>query len=635
MKQRIVLSLLLACSSIMHAQVVRQPGIPDHAAAITWQTDLLGGPPGKVAGLSGYHNTVPLAWTPITSDSLLGYDIYKSASSAGTFNRSARLLQNCYYRDEPVGQAALYYYKIKSVYTKSESGFSDAANGQEQENGYVIRSAFADAAPTLDGVINSAEWSRAQMVDILYPGLTGIVRLYVMSDAHCLYLAVDDRKSSKLDNSDCIGIFFDRDMDREWSNEAKAEGLVQIYWENGVAKNRFIPFHGKWPNKLSSESAVVVTGITQGFSLTNGHVQTEISINLDLAPFNLLPFAAMGFLIYVYDGANGQFYGAWPQEAPLKLPAVVKGYAWAHGPFAYGDLVLSSSAPADFWADVDQDHDVDIMDIQLVAGRWGADRYAANYLPVYDVNSDGFIDIFDIQLVAFWWNKTIPLARSDQGIALKATQPLRIEIRHASEKVYELWVTGAQELAAFQVECASAKPMQIEKMELGGFLSTSGNTILSLPVHHSTGGLTGTVAAFSYGIYKGASGAGKLAELVFENNSKLEFDIKCADKSGRLLAVEQVMIDNERSLQQIDLLQNFPNPFNATTVITFLLTGAAKVTMDVFNANGQIVESKELGKLNAGVLCATWDGKEYASGVYFCRISTSNSSKLLKFMLMR
>ena len=41
----------------------------------------------------------------------------------------------------------------------------------------------------------------------------------------------------------------------------------------------------------------------------------------------------------------------------MKLPAIVQGYAWAHGPFAYGDLMLAAAAPSNFWADVDRDYD--------------------------------------------------------------------------------------------------------------------------------------------------------------------------------------------------------------------------------------------------------------------------------------
>jgi len=52
-------------------------------------------------------------------------------------------------------------------------------------------------------------------------------------------------------------------------------------------------------------------------------------------------------------------------------------------------------------ADVDADGDVDIVDVQMVAARWGAQRGDASYGDGRcDLNKDGVINIVDIQIVA-------------------------------------------------------------------------------------------------------------------------------------------------------------------------------------------------------------------------------------------
>ena len=53
--------------------------------------------------------------------------------------------------------------------------------------------------------------------------------------------------------------------------------------------------------------------------------------------------------------------------------------------------------------DVDGDCDVDILDIMLVAGRWGTQQGDTGYDPHYDMDSDGDVDVVDIMFVASRW----------------------------------------------------------------------------------------------------------------------------------------------------------------------------------------------------------------------------------------
>ncbi|MBM3235626.1 T9SS type A sorting domain-containing protein [Candidatus Poribacteria bacterium] len=53
--------------------------------------------------------------------------------------------------------------------------------------------------------------------------------------------------------------------------------------------------------------------------------------------------------------------------------------------------------------------------------------------------------------------------------------------------------------------------------------------------------------------------------------------------------------------KQATLLQNYPNPFNPETWIPFQLTADATVTIQIYNATGQLVRTLALGNKNAGV----------------------------------
>lgn len=67
-----------------------------------------------------------------------------------------------------------------------------------------------------------------------------------------------------------------------------------------------------------------------------------------------------------------------------------------------------------------------------------------------------------------------------------------------------------------------------------------------------------------------------------------------------------------------------PNPFNPTTVLTFALPEAAKVTLEVFDVGGRRVRIVGLGEsdLQAGIHSAVFDGSDLPSGIYFARLTT-------------
>jgi hypothetical protein len=364
-----------------------------------------------------------------------------------------------------------------------------------------------------------------------------------------------------------------------------------------------------------------------------------MAINLNNAPFNYLPFSMVGFLIYAFDGGNSRFNGAWPQEAPVKLQTLTEGYGWAYGPFAYGDLILSQSAPANFWADVDRDQDVDIFDIQLVAACWGNNLYDNNYHPEYDVNNDGSIDIFDLQLVASWWNKPIPTLKMLKELTVVTDKSVRLKICRKTPEAYELLVVNAADLAAFQMEFSSVEDVKLRQTVLGDFLGGTGNTVIALPPHYSSDNKKVSIGAFSYGVNLGASGAGKLAEIIFEKStSAVVTNIKCADQSGNALAVvmeKQDPVIAAYGSSQFALLPNFPNPFNATTTIEFCLPGPEYVSVKIFSVLGEQVDVLAQEHLESGIHKVVWNAGDHGNGIYYILLETETERKWRKAVLIK
>ena len=83
---------------------------------------------------------------------------------------------------------------------------------------------------------------------------------------------------------------------------------------------------------------------------------------------------------------------------------------------------------------------------------------------------------------------------------------------------------------------------------------------------------------------------------------------------------------------------NYPNPFNAETVIPFRLATAAEVKLAVFNLTGQRVRTLVSGIRQAGRHEAVWDGSDdlgnrLGTGVYFCRLQTDVEIRTQKLLL--
>ncbi|HPR16702.1 MAG TPA: choice-of-anchor J domain-containing protein [Candidatus Cloacimonadota bacterium] len=88
------------------------------------------------------------------------------------------------------------------------------------------------------------------------------------------------------------------------------------------------------------------------------------------------------------------------------------------------------------------------------------------------------------------------------------------------------------------------------------------------------------------------------------------------------------------------LIGNYPNPFNPTTVIRFSLDTAKKVKLEIFNVKGAKVKTIINEKLDAGDHQVLWDGTnqmnhQVASGIYFYKMTAGNYEKINKMLLLK
>jgi hypothetical protein len=83
------------------------------------------------------------------------------------------------------------------------------------------------------------------------------------------------------------------------------------------------------------------------------------------------------------------------------------------------------------------------------------------------------------------------------------------------------------------------------------------------------------------------------------------------------------------------LHQNYPNPFNPTTKIKFEIPSSSHMRMIIYDLLGQEVTTLVNKKLKPGTYEVTFDGSNYASGVYFYSLVADDFINTKKMLLVK
>jgi hypothetical protein len=83
------------------------------------------------------------------------------------------------------------------------------------------------------------------------------------------------------------------------------------------------------------------------------------------------------------------------------------------------------------------------------------------------------------------------------------------------------------------------------------------------------------------------------------------------------------------------LLGNYPNPFNASTVISYELPVTGTVTLEVYNLLGEKVATLADGEQEPGCRSVSWDASAVSSGLYFYKLTAGDFSETKRMMLVK
>ena len=143
---------------------------------------------------------------------------------------------------------------------------------------------------------------------------------------------------------------------------------------------------------------------------------------------------------------------------------------------------------------------------------------------------------------------------------------------------------------------------------------------------------------------KSANFIGKLSDLKPMSNANFE---KTKNDLLNLLTEKSISQqdsyyhnNNTPVLESVILNDNFPNPFNPSTTISFYLTEDSQTELNIFNIKGQKIKTLVNNHLTKGLHSILWDGKDdnkkqVASGLYLYRLKTPSCIQTKKMLMIK
>ncbi len=87
--------------------------------------------------------------------------------------------------------------------------------------------------------------------------------------------------------------------------------------------------------------------------------------------------------------------------------------------------------------------------------------------------------------------------------------------------------------------------------------------------------------------------------------------------------------------REFKLEQNYPNPFNPNTIIKFQIKDSRFVTIKVYDILGREITTLINEKKSPGIYEVSFDGSNFASGVYFYRIQAGDFVRVKRMVLIK
>ncbi len=152
------------------------------------------------------------------------------------------------------------------------------------------------------------------------------------------------------------------------------------------------------------------------------------------------------------------------------------------------------------------------------------------------------------------------------------------------------------------------------------------------PVYAQTISVKGTVSALTKPV-KYAS-----VSFVDKNDSTMKYSALTDSSGSYRLSVIIASVRPENNLPaKFELEQNYPNPFSASTAISYKLKSQTDVNVTIYDILGREVKNFSIGAQSTGVHRILWDGmnsfgEKVATGIYLYRMQAGGETQVKKMI---
>jgi hypothetical protein len=117
--------------------------------------------------------------------------------------------------------------------------------------------------------------------------------------------------------------------------------------------------------------------------------------------------------------------------------------------------------------------------------------------------------------------------------------------------------------------------------------------------------------------------------------ANLKDSIEIQSYPVRLKAISTTSVAMQNVPAGFKLFNNYPNPFNPSTTISFSLPSRSFVTLKVYDVIGRDVATIVSEDLKEGIHTRQWNAQGLSSGVYYYRIQAGYFTETKKLMVLK